>query len=439
MKNTIKTYVLDTSVLLSSPKALVSFEEHEIIIPIVVIKELEDKRDHPTLGMNARTVLRSLEALRVIPGNDLRDGVVVNPHGGIVRIELNHVDSSHLPEAIRLHNNHDARILSVAAGLRKEGKEVIVVTKDLPMRILAHGALGIPAEEYRNEQVADSGYTGIEEITAVKSIIDSLYAEGSVYIDDIDMPTNTGIILSSHSSHSSSALGRVGKDGKVHLIRGTRDAFGLHGRSAEQRIALEHLLDPALGIVSLGGPAGTGKSVLALAAALELVLERNEMRRITVFRPVLAVGQQELGFLPGTEEEKMDPWGAAVYDALRAITTEDVIREVKDRGLLEILPLTHIRGRTLGPNHIVIVDEAQNLERSTILTAITRLGEGSRIFLLHDVAQRDSLRVGRFDGIAAVVERLKGEELFAHVTLTRSERSPVAALAARLLDDFYLD
>lgn len=439
MKNNIKTYVLDTSVLLSSPKALFSFEEHEIIIPIVVIKELEDKRDHPTLGMNARTVLRSLEALRVIPGNDLRDGVVVNQHGGIVRIELNHVDSSHLPEAIRLHNNHDARILSVAAGLRKEGKDVTVVTKDLPMRILAHGALGIPAEEYRHEQVADSGYTGIVEATVVKSVIDSLYADGSVYVDDLDVPVNTGLILSSLSSHSTSALGRFGSDGKVHLIRGTRDAFGLHGRSAEQRIALEHLLDQSLGIVSLGGPAGTGKSVLALAAALELVLERNEMRRITVFRPVLAVGQQELGFLPGTEEEKMDPWGAAVYDALRAITTEDVVREVKDRGLLEILPLTHIRGRTLGPNHIVIVDEAQNLERSTILTAVTRLGEGSRIFLLHDVAQRDSLRVGRFDGIAAVVERLKGEELFAHVTLTRSERSPVAALAARLLDDFYLD
>jgi PhoH-like ATPase len=175
--------------------------------------------------------------------------------------------------------------------------------------------------------------------------------------------------------------------------------------------------------------------VLALAAALELTLERRTAKRIMVFRPIMPVGGQDLGYLPGTEEEKMNPWAAAVFDALRAITTDEVIDEVRSRDLLEILPLTHLRGRTLGPNTVVILDESQNLERSTILTAITRLGEGSRIMLLHDVAQRDTLRVGRRDGIAAVVERLKGETLFAHIGLTRSERSPVAALASRLLDD----
>ncbi|MSW67165.1 MAG: PhoH family protein, partial [Actinobacteria bacterium] len=200
------------------------------------------------------------------------------------------------------------------------------------------------------------------------------------------------------------------------------------------RIALAHLLDPEIGVVSLGGSAGTGKSVLALAAALELVLERREAKRIVVFRPVFAVGGQEIGFLPGTEAEKMSPFSAATKDALEAIASEHVIDEIMDRGLLEVLPLTYVRGRTL-VDTIVILDEAQNLERSTILTAISRLGKNSRVFLTHDVAQRDNLRVGRHDGIAAVVERLKGESLFAHVTLTKSERSPIAALATRLIDD----
>jgi PhoH-like ATPase len=337
-----------------------------------------------------------------------------------------------LPEAIRAERSNDTRILSVADGLRRQGRDVVVVSKDLPMRLLAHVGLGIPAEEYRNEQVSESGYTGMVEIDVSRHQIDELYSTGRIDLDGHDLLVNTGVVL---VSDSSSGLGRVNADKSIELVRGESEAFGLHGRSAEQRIALAHLLDPSIGIVSLGGPAGTGKSVLALAAALELTLERRTAKRIMVFRPIMPVGGQDLGYLPGTEEEKMNPWAAAVFDALRAITTDEVIDEVRSRDLLEILPLTHLRGRTLGPNTVVILDECQNLERSTILTAITRLGEGSRIILLHDVAQRDTLRVGRRDGIAAVVERLKGETLFAHIGLTRSERSPVAALASRLLDD----
>jgi PhoH-like ATPase len=425
-----KTYVLDTSVLLSDAGALARFAEHEIVLPLVVIKELESKRHDPVLGHNARAVLRALEALR--KSGDLRQGVAVNAEGGTVRIEINHVDTSHLPDAIRAERSNDARILSVAEALHRDGAQVVVVSKDLPLRLLAHGALGIPAEEYRSEQVFDTGYSGLTDLDLSREDLDALYRGGSVDLPGHELPVNTGVVL--HSA-SSSALGRIDQDKRLRLVRGDLDAFGIHGRSAEQRIALAHLLDPDIGIVSLGGPAGTGKSLLALAAALEMVVERRTAKRIMVFRPILAVGGQDLGFLPGSEEEKMSPWAAAVYDALRAITTEDVIDEIRSREILEILPLTHIRGRTLGPNTVVILDEAQNLERSTILTALTRLGEGSRIFLLHDVAQRDSLRVGRHDGIAAVVETLKGEGLFAHMTLSRSERSPIAALAARLLDD----
>lgn len=426
-----RSFVLDTSVLLSDPRALHHFDEHQVIIPLVVLKELEAKRHDPVLGHNARAALRSLEELRTRPGSDLREGVVINELGGTVRIEINHVDTSHLPDAVRYDTSNDTRILSVADALVREGLDTTVVSKDLPLRLLAHGALGIPAEEYRREQVTDSGYTGLVELDVDQPRLDSLFRDGAVDATDVEVPTNTGVIA---MAPTASALGRIDPDKRLRLVRGDLEAFGIRGRSAEQRIALAHLLDPEIGVVSLGGAAGTGKSVLALAAALELVLEQRRMKRIIVFRPIMAVGGQDLGFLPGTEDEKMGPWAAAVYDALRAITSDHVIDEVRDRELLEILPLTHIRGRTL-TDSIVILDECQNLEVGSILTAITRLGHNSRTFLLHDVAQRDNLRVGRHDGIAAVVERLKGDPLFAHVTLTRSERSPIAALASRLLDD----
>ena len=427
-----RTYVLDTSVLLSSPRALFAFQEHEVVIPLVVIKELEGKRDHPTLGLAARSVLRSLETLRAVPGADMRKGVPVTEEGGMLRIEINHVDTSHLPDAIKSDGSNDTRILSVAAALRRDGADVRLISKDLPMRLLAHGALGIPAEDYRNGQAEDTGYTGVIELDVARSDVDALYDDGVLDIPLTGVPVNTGVVL---LSSSSSALGRVTADKRIRLVRGDLEAFGVHGRSAEQRIALSHLLNPDIGVVSLGGPAGTGKSALALAAALELVVELRQMRRIIVFRPIMAVGGQDLGFLPGTEEEKMGPWGAAVFDILRSITNDDVIDEVRDRGSLEILPLTHIRGRNLSDS-VVILDECQNLEVGSILTAVSRLGQNSRMFILHDVAQRDNLRVGRYDGIAAVVERLKGDPLFAHTALTRSERSPIAALASRLLEDF---
>jgi PhoH-like ATPase len=219
----------------------------------------------------------------------------------------------------------------------------------------------------------------------------------------------------------------------VRLVRGDREAFGLHGRSAEQRVALDLLLDPEVGIVSLGGRAGTGKSALALCAGLEAVMERRQHRKVMVFRPLYAVGGQDLGYLPGSENEKMNPWAQAVFDTLGSLITSDVVNEVMDRGMLEVLPLTHIRGRSLH-DAFVIVDEAQSLERNVLLTVLSRIGSGSRVVLTHDVAQRDNLRVGRHDGVAAVIEALKGHPLFAHVTLTRSERSPIAALVTELLE-----
>jgi PhoH-like ATPase len=245
-----------------------------------------------------------------------------------------------------------------------------------------------------------------------------------------DAPVNTGLVI--HSERGS-ALGRVTASGRLRLVRGDRDIFGLHGRSAEQRLAIDMLLDPDLGIVSLGGRAGTGKSALALCAGLEAVLERQQHRKIMVFRPLYAVGGQELGYLPGDKDEKMNPWGQAVFDTLGALVSENVLEEVVERGILEVLPLTHIRGRSLH-DAFVIVDEAQSLERNVLLTVLSRIGQNSRVVLTHDVAQRDNLRVGRHDGVASVIETLKGHPLFAHITLTRSERSAIAALVTELLE-----
>jgi PhoH-like ATPase len=424
-----RTFVLDTSVLLSDPHAMLRFDEHEVVIPVVVVTELEVKRTHPELGYFARSALRLLDDLRVSHGR-LDEPMSVGEAEGTVRVELNHTDPSVLPSGFQLGDN-DTRILAVARNLAAEGHDVVLVSKDLPMRVKA-SAVGLTAEEYRAELVVESGWTGMAEADIPGDVLDALYDDTVVDLDAArDLPCHTGLVL---MSDRGSALGRVTPEKRVRLVRGDREAFGLHGRSAEQRIALDLLLDPEIGIVSLGGRAGTGKSALALCAGLEAVLERRQHRKVVVFRPLYAVGGQDLGYLPGTENEKMSPWAQAVFDTLGAVTTSEVVEEVLDRGMLEVLPLTHIRGRSLH-DAFVIVDEAQSLERNVLLTVLSRIGRDSRVVLTHDVAQRDNLRVGRHDGVVAVVEKLKGHPLFAHVTLTRSERSPIAALVTDMLEE----
>ena len=426
-----RTYVLDTSVLLADPNALSRFDEHEVVLPIVVVTELEAKRNHPELGYFARQALRLLDDLRVRYGR-LDAPIPTGDLGGTVRVELNHSDPSVLPSGYRLGDN-DSRILAVARNLQAEGFDVTVVSKDLPLRIKA-SSVGLLAEEYRAElAITDSsGWTGMSELTLPGEQVDILFEEGHVYVPEAaELPVHTGLMI---QSERGKALGRITPEGNVRLVRGDREVFGIKGRSAEQRIALDLLLDAEVGIVSLGGRAGTGKSALALCAGLESVLERRAHKKVVIFRPLYAVGGQELGYLPGSEGDKMSPWAQAVYDTLGALVSKDVLDEIASRDLIEVLPLTHIRGRSLHDS-FVIVDEAQSLERGVLLTVLSRLGSGSRVVLTHDVAQRDNLRVGRHDGIAAVVEQLKGHPLFAHVTLTRSERSPIAALVTEMLED----
>jgi PhoH-like ATPase len=424
----VKTFVLDTSVLLSDPRAMLRFNEHEVVLPVVVVTELEAKRHHPELGYFARQALQLLDEMRIQKGR-LDAPIPVGQEGGTLRVELNHTDPESLPAGFRLGDN-DTRILAVAKNLSLAGRNVTVVSKDLPMRVKA-SACGLEAEEYRAEFAVDSGWTGMAELSVSVEEMDTLYESGRLESEQVlDLPCHTGLVL---MSPRGGGLGRVGPDKVVRLVRGDRDAFGLHGRSAEQRIALDLLMDPDVGIISLGGRAGTGKSALALCAGLEAVMERRLHRKVVVFRPLFAVGGQELGYLPGTETEKMGPWGQAVFDTLGALVSTEVVEEIMDRGMLEVMPLTHIRGRSLH-DAFVIVDEAQSLERNVLLTVLSRIGQNSKVVLTHDVAQRDNLRVGRHDGVAAVIEALKGHPLFAHITLTRSERSPIAALVTDLLE-----
>ncbi|GAA2244798.1 PhoH family protein [Rarobacter faecitabidus] len=431
-----KTFILDTSVLLSDPKALMRFAEHDVVLPVTVITELEGKRHHADLGYYARAALRLLDELRIQHGS-LDKPIPVGESGGTLRVELNHIDPQVLPVGFRLGDN-DTRILAVAANLGFEGHDVTVVSKDLPMRVKA-SAMGLAAQEYRAEMTPESGWTGVAELDLSAAEIDRLWEDESIAVADLDVsareamsaaPCHTGLIL--HSERGS-ALGRLTADKHIELVRGEQQVFGVHGRSAEQRLAISALLDDSIGIVSLGGRAGTGKSALALAAGLEAVMERRRHRKVVVFRPLFAVGGQELGYLPGTENEKMNPWGQAVFDTLGSVVSPHVIEEVVDRGMLEVLPLTHIRGRSFHDS-FVIVDEAQSLERNVLLTVLSRIGQNSRVVLTHDVAQRDNLRVGRHDGVAAVIEQLKGHPLFAHVTLVRPERSAVAALVTEMLE-----
>ncbi|WP_182348234.1 PhoH family protein [Tomitella gaofuii] len=424
------TFVVDTSVLLSDPWAVTRFAEHEVVLPLVVIGELEGKRHHHELGWFAREALRLLDDLRM-EHRRLDVPIPIGGDGGTLRVELNHSDQSVLPSGFRADTN-DARILACALNLQAEGCRVTLVTKDTPLRVKA-GAVGLAADEYHAQDVAASGWTGMVDAEVPSAEIDMLFADGTLDADEFrDLPCHTGVRL---VGESSSALGRVTADKRVRLVRGDREAFGIRGRSAEQRIALDLLMDESVGIVSLGGRAGTGKSALALCAGLEAVLERRRHRKVVVFRPLYAVGGQNLGYLPGSESEKMGPWAQAVFDTLEGLAEPHTIDEVVARGMLEVLPLTHIRGRSLHDS-FVIVDEAQSLERNVLLTVLSRLGTGSRVVLTHDVAQRDNLRVGRHDGVSAVIEKLKGHPLFAHITLHRSERSEIAELVTEMLEEF---
>jgi len=419
-------YVLDTSVMLSDPKALERLASKHVVIPLIVLTELEAKRVHPELGYPARTALRLLEELRKSSGSLTTK--IDRPEGGSIRVELNNVEDSGLPAALRTDEN-DNRILAVASNLAKEGESVTLVTKDMPLRLKASVA-GLFAEDYGVEEKDSMDWSGVQEVVVSDNFLEDLFMDGQIDLLNHNFPVNTGVILK--TSTKKSALGRINANKKVQIIE-PKDPLGLRPRNAEQSIALDILGDNSIGIASLGGLAGSGKTIMALAAGLEAVTKRHKYKKVIVFRPVYSVGGQDLGFLPGTAEEKMAPWTAAIVDAMESFLKPNEIRDIQTAKQIEVLPLTHIRGRTLKDSY-VIIDEAQNLDLMVLVTALSRMGQGSKVVMTHDVNQRDNLRVGKYDGIARVISTLAGNPLFAHVSLSKSERSEIAELVATSFD-----
>lgn len=431
------TFVLDTNVILAEgKKAFYAFEKNDVVVPYQVLKELENKRTHPELGFYAREALKDIAALKDVNDGDVSVGVSLGEGFGELRVEMNHVSTSNLPERLLERIDNDTRILAVAHNLKTTGEDVTLVTRDVPLQILANiaGVKTISLSEPSKSDV-DRYINEVPEFDVPSDVIDELYKNKVVQLSekDIDVPANTGVRL---KSHNNSALAIAGPSWQFYLVK-ENPLKGIDTKGMEQAIAAHHLMNNDLGIVSLGGRAGSGKSMLALAAALQIVGDnRNAISKVVVFRPMNAVGgsEQELGFLPGTLEEKLDPIAQPVYDTLATFMNPVDVKKIKDDKKIEFRSIAHARGSTL-TNAVIIVDEVQNLSKATIGTLLTRAGNNSRIFLSWDINQIDAKYTGKFDGIFRVVRYLMGKKLFAHVSLKKSQRSPVAELAAGILEE----
>jgi PhoH-like ATPase len=439
------TVVLDTCVLLADPDSLYAFGDADIVIPLTVIEELDGHKSRlDDVGRAARAVVRDLERLRVESGGDFREPVDL-PTGGTLRVAINGL----VLETVAAHGLNpekaDNRILAAALGLTEEGAvRVKIVSADAALRIKA-SQLGLTAEDYhRASKGRDAlGVRGWHRIDTTRDLIDSLYASGAIPVPAAfdGLVTNEYVVL---SAGSSSALARVFDD-RLHLVERRRQVWGLTPRSKEQIFALDLLMDPDVSVVALSGFAGTGKTILALAAGLEQVMEPGEDRRgrydkLAIYRPVVAHGKADLGFLPGGLEEKLSPWMAAILDNVTALTEHrsyaDARRVVDEMVAMERLSLesvTFLRGRSL-QNQFVIVDEAQNLEVPTLKTLLTRVAEGTKIVFTGDLAQIDTPYVSAHNNaLAVLMEAFAGQACFGAVTLCKGERSKVAELAADLL------
>jgi PhoH-like ATPase len=440
----VTSYVLDTCVLLADPRALYRFDEHEVVLPLVVVEELDRQKTRmDEVGRNARTALRMIEELRERSSSGLREPVGL-PGGGKMRVEGNHVDTQ-LPRYLD-PDKPDHRILAVALAIRG-----ILVTKDGALRIKG-SQLGVDVEDYRADTVqVDEHHTGIAELEVDAGLLHLLHRDGKAQLSadhsDDALTTNQCLVL--RSGRSASGLARVvhvdvDGDAIVQRVSGNPRAFGVSPRDVRQTFALDLLTDPTVPCVSLMGMAGTGKTFLALAAGLEQVIEARAYRRLSVYRPLVAVGRQEVGYLPGDLDEKLQPWMAAVHDNLYSLFrrddeggawandhrhTQSAVDALLERGQLEMAAITYLRGRSI-TDEFVIVDEAQNLELPTLKVILTRMATGSKVVFCGDLSQVDNPYISPFGGMAALIEKLKGTELFGHVTMAKGVRSPLAELAA---------
>ncbi|HEX9100585.1 MAG TPA: PhoH family protein [Polyangia bacterium] len=439
-----KTFVLDTNVLLHDPRAIFHFADNDVVIPIFVLEEIDHfKKELSERGRNAREVARRLDEFRNL-GHSLSEGVALENKG---RLQVA-LASRPLPDALRASSSQDNNILGVALEVRDKVKDrpTVLVTKDVNLRIRAD-ALGLKAEEYNAEKIdVEELYSGNGEVEVTAAAVDQFYAEGALSIDAIGgqngFYANQYLLLRDRENASHTALGRFdGPNKKVAPVKKLRDGvWGIRPRNKEQHYALDLLLNDEIKLVTLVGKAGTGKTLLAIAAGLQKCVEEGVYQKLLVSRPIFPLGK-DIGFLPGDIEEKLNPWMQPIYDnveLLLGMSKQDKKegrshQELIDLGYIEIEPLTYIRGRSI-PNQYMIVDEAQNLTPHEVKTIITRVGENTKIILTGDPYQIDNPYVDASNnGLTTVVERFKGEAIAGHVSMIKGERSPLAELAANIL------
>jgi len=436
-----KVFVLDTNVLLHDPRAIFSFEDNDVVIPIVVIEELDKfKKGIDEIGRNARQVSRILDEHR--QKGKLSQGVQLEG-GGNLRVELNHQSTERLPHEL-IAEKADNRILATALNLLHDDLPVVLVTKDTNLRIKAD-ALGLRAEDYESDNITiDELYAGEVELLVEPGSIEEFYAKGELSPADPKPHPNQFVLLKNSGNPSQTALSRYNMQKKalVPILSVKHGVWGIAARNKQQQFALDLLLNDDIRLVTLVGRAGTGKTLLALAAGLEKTIESRAFQRLVVSRPVFPLGK-DIGFLPGDIEEKLRPWMQPIRDNLdflmgasavagRAKGKKD-LQSLFDLGMIEVEPLTYIRGRSM-PNQYLIVDEAQNLTPHEIKTIITRAGEGTKIVLTGDPYQIDNPYIdSSSNGLSFVVERFKEEPIAGHITLIKGERSDLAELAATLL------
>lgn len=433
-----KHFVLDTNVLLHNPDSITSFGDNFVVLPMTVIEELDGfKRHNNELGRNARHVIRQLDQLRT--RGSLKNGVPM-ANGGVLKItvEKKKMVSNHMDMSVP-----DNRILAVALSLHTEGERVIFVSKDINSRLKAD-ALGIDVMDFEKQKCNfDELYTGWQEIYVDGEIINDFFQNEILELHNYDFLANEFVLLVDNSNPKHTGLARATeRQSLIHLNSQYESAWKIQSRSKEQRMALELLLDPQISLITLIGQAGTGKTLLALAAGLETVLHWNRYEKLLVSRPVIPLGK-DIGYLPGSKDEKLSLWMQPIFDNLNYLlrldykSDDETVQKkmeklIKDQHI-ELEALTYIRGRSI-PKQYVVVDEAQNLTPHEVKTIISRAGEGTKMVFTGDPQQIDNPYLdSSSNGLSYTIEKLKGQDIYGHVTLSKSERSPLSAIAADYL------
>lgn len=430
----MKTFVIDTNVLLHDPEAIAKFEDNEVIIPLTVLEELDKMKRLPSeLGRNARAVFRFLDSLNTIGEGDLHKGVKLK-NGPIIRIELECKTEGLSAFSLAINDN---KIILTAYGLKTKGKRVVFVSKDFAARVKAE-AIGIEAEDYKNLKYEfDAIYRGVRKIELSKHEIDTFYKDGAIKAD-IPSPKPNEYFIMTSPEHSSAVAKFDSAKGTLEPLLKHTNIWGVKPKNVEQKCAIDALLRDDIKLVSLIGQAGTGKTLLALACGLRKVFDENIYSRILVSRPVVPLGR-DIGYLPGTKEEKLFNWMQPIYDNLEYLCDSsghepnETLRFVMDSKKIEMEAVTYIRGRSL-PKMFIIIDEAQNLTPHEIKTVVSRAGEGTKVVLTGDPSQIDNPYLDKdSNGLTYLVARFLEQKMYGHVLFEKTERSELAALAAEVL------